>query len=75
MDNGNNRFVHHIVLNVPLIVNKYIPKDIVLTTDSGGVNHTVAVSEVCVKSLYIFIINILYRHTAYIGLLTLFYTG
>ncbi|KAI9110924.1 hypothetical protein K1719_018044 [Acacia pycnantha] len=45
VDEASNRFVHHIVLNVPLIVSNYIPKDIVLTTDSGGVNHTMEVSE------------------------------
>ncbi|KAK4267115.1 hypothetical protein QN277_023943 [Acacia crassicarpa] len=45
VDEASNRFVHHIVLNIPLIVSNYIPKDIVLTTDSGGVNHTMEVSE------------------------------
>lgn len=47
VDEAKNRFVHHIIINVPLTVKNYIPKEILLTTDSGGVNHTMTISEVC----------------------------
>lgn len=51
VDEAKNRFVHHIIVNVPLIVNNYIPKEILFTSDSGGVNHTLTISEVCYESL------------------------
>ncbi|KAF7824639.1 putative vacuolar protein sorting-associated protein 13A isoform A [Senna tora] len=45
VDETKNYFVHLIILNAPLVVNNYIPKEILLTSDSGGVNHTLTISE------------------------------
>ncbi|KAG4977288.1 hypothetical protein JHK84_036989 [Glycine max] len=39
-------YIHHLILSAPLIINNYLPKEILLISESGGVGHTVRVSEV-----------------------------
>lgn len=46
-DDAKKRYIHHLILSAPLIINNYLPKEILLISESGGVNHTVRVSEVC----------------------------
>ncbi|KAJ1416636.1 putative vacuolar protein sorting-associated protein 13A [Sesbania bispinosa] len=45
-DDAKKRYVHHLILSAPLIINNYLPKELLLTSESGGVDHTVRVSEV-----------------------------
>ncbi|KAK7300278.1 hypothetical protein RJT34_11120 [Clitoria ternatea] len=45
-DDVKERHVHHLILSAPLIINNYLPKEILLISESGGVDHTVRVSEV-----------------------------
>ncbi|KAF1899682.1 hypothetical protein Lal_00019812 [Lupinus albus] len=47
------RQIHHLILSAPLMVNNYLPKEISLISESGGVNHTVKVSEVETSVYYI----------------------
>ncbi|KAK7315042.1 hypothetical protein VNO77_33574 [Canavalia gladiata] len=46
VDDAKKRYIHHLILSAPLIVNNYLPKEILLISESGGVHHTVRVSEV-----------------------------
>jgi len=52
-------YIHHLILSAPLIINNYLPKEILLISESGGVGHTVRVSEVC-DSCFIFICLVFY---------------
>ncbi|KAK7274520.1 hypothetical protein RIF29_15613 [Crotalaria pallida] len=45
-DDAKKRHIHHLILSSPLIINNYLPKEILLISESGGVSHTVRVSEV-----------------------------
>ncbi|KAI4331783.1 hypothetical protein L6164_016738 [Bauhinia variegata] len=45
-DEAKKRFAHHVILSAPLVVNSYLPKEILLNIDSGGVNHAIIVSKV-----------------------------
>ncbi|XP_061363844.1 uncharacterized protein LOC133307357 isoform X2 [Gastrolobium bilobum] len=45
-DDAKKHYIHHLILSAPLIINNYLPKEIMLISESGGVNHTVRVSEV-----------------------------
>nr|KYP76317.1 Putative vacuolar protein sorting-associated protein 13A [Cajanus cajan] len=45
-DDVKKHYIHHLILSAPLIINNYLPKEILLTSESGGVDHTVRVSEV-----------------------------
>jgi len=46
-DDVKKHYIHHLILSAPLIINNYLPKDILLISESGGVDYTVRVSEVC----------------------------
>ncbi|XP_027357140.1 uncharacterized protein LOC113866515 [Abrus precatorius] len=45
-DDLKKRYIHHLILSAPLLINNYLPKEILLISESGGVDHTVRVSEV-----------------------------
>ncbi|KAL2321117.1 hypothetical protein Fmac_030086 [Flemingia macrophylla] len=45
-DDVKKHYIHHLILSAPLIINNYLLKEILLTSESGGVDHTVRVSEV-----------------------------
>ncbi|XLS59714.1 hypothetical protein HN51_009469 [Arachis hypogaea] len=45
-DDGKKRYIHHLILSAPLIISNYLPKEVLLVSESSGVNHTVRVSEV-----------------------------
>ncbi|RDY14648.1 putative vacuolar protein sorting-associated protein 13A, partial [Mucuna pruriens] len=45
-DDVKKHYIHHLILSAPLIINNYLPKEILLISESGGVDHTVRVSEV-----------------------------
>lgn len=46
-DDAKEHYIHHLILSAPLVINNYLPKEILLISKSGGVDHTVRVSEVC----------------------------
>ncbi|XP_022639322.1 uncharacterized protein LOC106768127 isoform X4 [Vigna radiata var. radiata] len=45
-DDVKKHYIHHLILSAPLIINNYLPKEILLISESGGVDYTVRVSEV-----------------------------
>ncbi|TKY59210.1 putative vacuolar protein sorting-associated protein 13A [Spatholobus suberectus] len=45
-DDGKKHCIYHLIFSAPLIINNYLPKEILLISESGGVDHTVRVSEV-----------------------------
>ncbi|XP_057415336.1 uncharacterized protein LOC130710179 isoform X3 [Lotus japonicus] len=40
------RYIHHLILSPPLVVYNYLPEEMLLISESGGVDHTLKVSEV-----------------------------
>ncbi|BAT73681.1 hypothetical protein VIGAN_01119500 [Vigna angularis var. angularis] len=46
VDDVKKHYIHHLILSAPLIINNYLPKEILLISESGGVDYTVRVSEV-----------------------------
>uniref|UniRef100_A0A2P2MK19 Uncharacterized protein LOC105135080 isoform X1 n=1 Tax=Rhizophora mucronata TaxID=61149 RepID=A0A2P2MK19_RHIMU len=39
------KFIHQLTLSTPLVVNSYLPDPVLMTIESGGVTHTVLLSE------------------------------
>lgn len=60
VDDVKKHYIHHLILSAPLIINNYLPKEILLLSESGGVDHTVRVSEVCDCALFYFICLFIY---------------
>jgi hypothetical protein len=44
---SSNRFIHQVTLSAPLVVINYLPDEVSLAIESGGVTRTVLLSEVC----------------------------
>lgn len=47
LDAPGKRCVHQLTLCTPLVVNNYLPMEVSLAMESGGVTHTAFLSEVC----------------------------
>ena len=47
MDESKKQFVHQLTLSTLLVVSNYLPESVSLTIESGGVNCTAILSEVC----------------------------
>ena len=47
LDESNNRCVHVLTLSTPLVVNNYLPKEVSLGIESGGVARSAFLSKVC----------------------------
>ncbi|CAJ2666738.1 unnamed protein product [Trifolium pratense] len=46
VDDAKEHYIHHLILSAPLVINNFLPKEILLNSESGGVDHTVRISEV-----------------------------
>ncbi|XP_062110985.1 uncharacterized protein LOC133822610 isoform X2 [Humulus lupulus] len=46
VDESNKRFIHELTLCTPLMVNNYLPKEVSLAIESGGVTHSAFLSKV-----------------------------
>ncbi|XP_058779187.1 uncharacterized protein LOC131653133 isoform X2 [Vicia villosa] len=46
VNDAKKHYIHHLILSAPLVINNFLPKEILLISESGGLNHTVRVSEV-----------------------------
>ncbi|KAM1717129.1 hypothetical protein COP2_025269 [Malus domestica] len=46
LDESKKQFVHQVTLSIPLVVNNYLPKEVTLTIESGGITRTAFLSEV-----------------------------
>ncbi|CAK8560603.1 unnamed protein product [Lathyrus sativus] len=46
VNDAKKNYIHHLILSAPLVINNFLPKEILLISESGGLNHTVRVSEV-----------------------------
>ncbi|PON37049.1 Vacuolar protein sorting-associated protein [Parasponia andersonii] len=46
LDESNKRCVHELILCTPLVVNNYLPKEVSLAIESGGVAHSACLSKV-----------------------------
>jgi hypothetical protein len=47
VDDAKKHYIHHLILSAPLVINNFLPKEILLISKSGGVDHTARISEVC----------------------------
>ncbi|BFG24048.1 hypothetical protein CerSpe_103220 [Prunus speciosa] len=46
LEESKKQFVHQVTLSIPLVVNNYLPKEVTLTIESGGITRTAFLSEV-----------------------------
>ncbi|XP_024632124.1 uncharacterized protein [Medicago truncatula] len=46
VDDAKKHYIHHLILSAPLVINNFLPKEILLISKSGGVDHTARISEV-----------------------------
>lgn len=51
LEESKKQFVHQLTLSIPLVVNNYLPKEVTLTIESGGITRTAFLSEVCIVML------------------------
>lgn len=56
------RYIHHFILSAPLVVYNYLPEEMLLISESGGVDHTVKVSEVCDSPFFVYIVDNILRN-------------
>lgn len=47
VDQAKKHYIHHLILSAPLVISNFLPKEVLLISETGGVDHTVRVSEVC----------------------------
>lgn len=61
VDESNKRCVHELTLYTPLVVNNYLPKEVSLAIESGGVAHSAFLSKVCttnwLKVCFFYLLN------------------
>jgi hypothetical protein len=58
VDDAKEHYIHHLILSAPLVINNFLPKEILLNSESGGVDHTVRISEVgdgCSQVIYMYL--------------------
>nr|XP_027186042.1 uncharacterized protein LOC101509905 isoform X3 [Cicer arietinum] len=46
VDQAKKHYIHHLILSAPLVISNFLPKEVLLISETGGVDHTVRVSEV-----------------------------
>lgn len=53
LDKSKKRYIHQVTLSTPLVVRNYLPKEVLLTIESGGVTRTSVLSEVVTSFFHI----------------------
>ena len=57
-DQSNKRCIHLITLSNPLIVKNYLPVEVSVMIESGGVSHSMVLSEVGISIFHIFFMSV-----------------